>query len=100
MEINVKSVYLVTRALLPLLLQRHGSIVNIGSVAGLVGIKQRFAYCTTKGAVVAMTRQLAIDYPKELRVNCICPGMRCTHLLWRAISKNIMPMKRTRSARS
>ena len=74
MEVNVKSIYLVTRALLPLLLKRRGSIVNIGSVAGLVGIKQRFAYCTTKGAVVAMTRQLAVDYPKELRVNCICPG--------------------------
>jgi NAD(P)-dependent dehydrogenase (short-subunit alcohol dehydrogenase family) len=57
-----------------LLLQSRGSIVNIGSVAGLVGIKQRFAYCTTKGAVVAMTRQLAVEYPKELRVNCICPG--------------------------
>lgn len=74
MEVNVKSIYLVTRALLPLLLKRRGSIVNIGSVAGLVGIKQRFAYCTTKGAVIAMTRQLAVDYPKELRVNCICPG--------------------------
>jgi NAD(P)-dependent dehydrogenase (short-subunit alcohol dehydrogenase family) len=74
MEVNVKSVYLVTRGLLPLLLKSRGSIVNIGSVAGLVGIKQRFAYCTTKGAVVAMTRQLAVDYPKELRVNCICPG--------------------------
>lgn len=74
MEVNVKSVYLVTRALLPLLLKTRGSIVNIGSVAGLVGIKQRFAYCTTKGAVLAMTRQLAVEYPKELRVNCICPG--------------------------
>jgi NAD(P)-dependent dehydrogenase (short-subunit alcohol dehydrogenase family) len=74
MEVNVKSVYLVTRALLPLLLERRGSIVNIGSVAGLVGIKQRFAYCTTKGAVVAMTRQLAVEYSRELRVNCICPG--------------------------
>lgn len=74
MEVNVKSVYLVTRALLPLLLQARGSIVNIGSVAGLVGIKQRFTYCTTKGAVVAMTRQLAVDYPQMLRVNCICPG--------------------------
>jgi 2-keto-3-deoxy-L-fuconate dehydrogenase len=74
MEVNVKSVYLVTRAFLPRLLASHGSIVNIGSVAGQVGIRQRFAYCTSKGAVIAMTRQLAVEYPKELRVNCICPG--------------------------
>ncbi|WP_446742180.1 SDR family NAD(P)-dependent oxidoreductase [Silvibacterium acidisoli] len=74
MTVNVKSVYLVTRGFLPLLLANHGSIVNIGSVAGQVGIKQRFAYCTTKGAVLAMTRQLAVEYSKELRVNCICPG--------------------------
>ncbi|QNI30809.1 SDR family oxidoreductase [Alloacidobacterium dinghuense] len=74
MTVNVKSVYLVTRTFLPLLLKVRGSIVNIGSVAGQVGIKQRFAYCTTKGAVLAMSRQLAVEYPKELRVNCICPG--------------------------
>jgi 2-keto-3-deoxy-L-fuconate dehydrogenase len=74
LEVNVKSVYLVTRAFLPQLLASRGSIVNIGSVAGLVGIKQRFAYCMSKGAVVAMTRQLAVEYPKELRVNCVCPG--------------------------
>src|ERR1700733_6546907 len=74
MEVNVKSVDLVPRAFLPRLLASHGSIVNIGSVAGQVGIRQRFAYCTSKGAVIAMTRQLAVEYPKELRVNCICPG--------------------------
>lgn len=74
LDVNVKAVYLVTRAFLPPLLASRGSIVNIGSVAGLVGIKQRFAYCMSKGAVVAMTRQLAVEYPKELRVNCICPG--------------------------
>jgi 2-keto-3-deoxy-L-fuconate dehydrogenase len=74
MEVNVKSVYLVTRALLPLLLKTRGSIVNVGSVAGQVGIKQRFAYCPIKCAVLAMTRQLAVEYPKELRVNCICSG--------------------------
>lgn len=74
MEVNVKSVYLVTRAFLPLLLKVRGSVVNIGSVAGQVGIKQRFAYCTSKGAVLAMSRQLAVEYAKELRVNCICPG--------------------------
>ena len=80
LNVNVRAVYLVTRAFLPLLLTAGetgspvGTIVNIASVAGLVGIKQRFAYCTTKGAVVAMTRQLAVEYPKTLRVNAICPG--------------------------
>jgi 2-keto-3-deoxy-L-fuconate dehydrogenase len=74
MRVNVHSVYLVTRAMLPLLLQSHGSIVNIGSVAGQVGVKQRFAYCASKGAVLAMTRQIAVDYAKELRCNCIAPG--------------------------
>lgn len=74
MAVNATSVYLVTKAALPLLLAVRGSIVNIGSVAGLIGIKQRFAYCTSKGAVIAMTRQLAVEYPKELRVNCIAPG--------------------------
>ena len=79
-NVNVRAVYLVTRAFLPLLLAANtkhpavGAIVNIASVSGLVGIKQRFAYCTTKGAIVAMTRQLAVDYPKVLRVNAICPG--------------------------
>lgn len=74
MRVNVSSVYLVTRALLPQLLASRASVLNIASVAGLVGIRQRFAYCTSKGAVVAMTRQLAVDYAKQLRVNCICPG--------------------------
>ena len=74
MAVNSTSVYLLTKAALPLLLQVRGSIVNIGSVAGLIGIKQRFAYCTSKAAVIAMTRQLAVEYPKELRVNCIAPG--------------------------
>jgi 2-keto-3-deoxy-L-fuconate dehydrogenase len=74
MRVNVFSVYLVTQGLLPLLLAAHGCIVNIGSVAGDVGVKRRFAYCASKGAVHAMTRQLAVDYPKELRVNAIAPG--------------------------
>jgi len=80
LNVNVRSVYLGTRAFLPLLLTASGdggpvgTVVNIASVAGLVGIKQRFAYCTTKGAVVAMTRQLAVEYPKTLRINAICPG--------------------------
>jgi 2-keto-3-deoxy-L-fuconate dehydrogenase len=80
MRVNVKSVFLVTKTMLPLLLEAHGSsgrassIVNIGSVAGLIGVKQRFAYCASKGAVVAMTRQIAGDYPRQIRCNCIAPG--------------------------
>ena len=74
MRVYAHSVYLVTRAMLPMLLMSRGSIVNIGSVAGQVGVKQRFAYCASKGAVLAMTRQIAVDYPKQLRCNCIAPG--------------------------
>ena len=73
-KVNVEGMFLVTRSAMPLLLASHGTIVNIGSVAGLIGVKRRFAYCATKGAVVAMTRQLAVDYPTQIRVNCICPG--------------------------
>ena len=73
-RVNVRGLYLVTRYCLPLLKASKGCIVNIGSVAGLVGVKKRFAYCGTKGAVVAMTRQLAVDYPTEIRANCIAPG--------------------------
>jgi 2-keto-3-deoxy-L-fuconate dehydrogenase len=73
-RVNVRGLYLVTKFCLRLIRAANGCIVNIGSVAGLVGVKRRFAYCGTKGAVVAMTRQLAVDYPTEIRANCIAPG--------------------------
>lgn len=73
--VNADGVFLVTKQALKLLLASdHGSVVNMGSVAGLVAVKRRFSYCATKGAVVALTRQLAGDYAGRLRVNCICPG--------------------------
>ncbi len=79
LNVNVRGVYLVTRAFLPLLLASRddrpvGTIINMASVAGQVGIRQRFAYCASKGAVIAITRQLAVEYPRTLRVNAICPG--------------------------
>ena len=75
MRVNVDGVFLVTAAALPLLMKtERPCIVNIGSVAGLVGVKQRFAYCASKGAVVSMTRSLAADYAGRVRVNCVCPG--------------------------
>lgn len=74
--VNVKGVYLGCRHAVPIMAsQGRGCIINIGSVAGLVGIERRFAYSATKGAVIAMTRQLAIDYvSRGIRANCICPG--------------------------
>jgi NAD(P)-dependent dehydrogenase (short-subunit alcohol dehydrogenase family) len=73
-RVNVDGTFLMTKAAMPLLLAARGSIVNIGSVAGLIGVKRRLAYCATKGAVVAISRQLAVDYAGRIRVNCICPG--------------------------
>jgi NAD(P)-dependent dehydrogenase (short-subunit alcohol dehydrogenase family) len=72
--VNVEGLYSVTKACLPALLNARGTIVNVGSVAALVGVKRRFAYSASKGAVVALTRQLAVDYVGRLRVNCVCPG--------------------------
>lgn len=74
LRVNVEGTFIVIKAALDKLLPVRGSIVNLGSVAGLVGVKRRFAYCATKGAVIAMTRQLAVDYPTQIRVNCIAPG--------------------------
>jgi NAD(P)-dependent dehydrogenase (short-subunit alcohol dehydrogenase family) len=73
-RVNVEGCFLMTKAAMGLLKQVHGSDLNIGSVAGLVGVRRRFAYCATKGAVIAMTKQLAVDYPTEIRSNCIAPG--------------------------
>jgi NAD(P)-dependent dehydrogenase (short-subunit alcohol dehydrogenase family) len=53
----------------------RGSILNVASVAGLVGLRNRAAHCASKGAVIALTRALAVDHVAAgLRVNCVCPG--------------------------
>jgi NAD(P)-dependent dehydrogenase (short-subunit alcohol dehydrogenase family) len=75
-SVNVDGVFRCTRAALPAMLARdRGSIVNVASVAGITGLERRFAYCATKGAVVSMTRAMALDYARTgVRVNCVCPG--------------------------
>jgi len=87
-EVNVRGVFLVTQAAMPLLVASHGCIINIGSVAGLRGVKKRFAYCATKGAILAMTLQLAVDYPTQIRVNCIAPATVHTPFVEAYLEKN------------
>jgi NAD(P)-dependent dehydrogenase (short-subunit alcohol dehydrogenase family) len=74
--VNVDGVFRCTRAVLSGMLERgRGSIVNMASVAGVVGLTNRYAYCASKGAVVSMTRAMALDYAGTgVRVNCVCPG--------------------------
>jgi len=73
--VNVRSMFLVSRALIPLMRPRGGAIVNTASTSGLVGEMGIPAYNSSKGAVVNLTRQLAADYTREgIRVNCVCPG--------------------------
>ncbi len=76
-NLNVMAMFRLTRALLPAMVARGGgSIVNIASVAGsIIGVPNRFAYGTTKAAVIGMTKAIAVDFvQKGIRCNAICPG--------------------------
>lgn len=75
-DVNVKGTYLVSKAFLPQMIdQHHGTIVNISSISGIAGDYEMVAYNATKGAIVNMTRAMAMDYgPDGIRVNSIAPG--------------------------
>jgi len=80
LRVNAKGTFVVSKAVL-----QHmdgGAIVNQGSVAGLVGIPNFAGYCAAKGAVIALTRSMAVDLaPRGIRVNVICPGTVYTPLM-------------------
>ena len=75
MATNLRSVFVQTRAALPQLIERRGAIVNVASISGVLGLPDQAAYCATKGAIVQLTRQVAIQYAREgVRVNAVAPG--------------------------
>ena len=75
MNANVKSVQFCTRAALPALRAAKGAIVNVASESGLNGYGQTTAYCASKGAVVNLTRAMAMEFAPDVRVNALCPGV-------------------------
>ena len=83
MAVNAKSVFLMSKYTIPAMIQRGGGVIlNIASGWGLKGGRDAVAYCASKGAVVNMTRAMALDHADQgIRVNCICPGDTDTPML-------------------
>ncbi len=82
MAVNVKGVFLCAKYVIPHMRTAGGSIINMSSVTGLVGVRNRSAYATSKGAIVSLTKNMALDYAHfQIRVNCVCPGFTRTPLI-------------------
>lgn len=77
LDTNLKGMFLVSRHFLPGMMERRwGVVINMASVAGLVGAPEASAYAASKGGIVNLSRSMALDYaPFNVRVNCLCPGM-------------------------
>jgi len=75
-QVNVRGMMLMARAVIPVMQQQGGGvIINTASISGMVGEPNLIAYDTSKGAVINLTRQLAVEYARDnIRCNCICPG--------------------------
>jgi NAD(P)-dependent dehydrogenase (short-subunit alcohol dehydrogenase family) len=75
LRVNVRGAFLHCREALPALSEhRDGRIVNVASISGTIGLPGQTAYCSTKGAIVQLTRQLAIEHAPQVRVNAVAPG--------------------------
>jgi NAD(P)-dependent dehydrogenase (short-subunit alcohol dehydrogenase family) len=80
-RVNVRGTFLSSKYAIPHMLERGGVIIHMASVVGLVGVRNRAAYSTSKGAIIALTRNMAMDYARYgIRVNCVCPGFTRTPL--------------------
>jgi len=96
LEVNLKGTYLVSKHVLPAMLAQHsGSIVNIASVEGIEGFLGGSSYNASKGGVVLLTKNMAIDYARAgVRVNVVCPGFIDTPLF-----RSVFSLEATRAMR-
>jgi NAD(P)-dependent dehydrogenase (short-subunit alcohol dehydrogenase family) len=96
MAVNVKSIFLMSRSAIPVMQKSGGgAIVNTASGWGLVGGRRAAAYCASKGAVVQLTKAMALDLAEHnIRVNCICPGDTDTDMLRSEAAQLGQPLER------
>lgn len=89
-RVNVKGVYLCSQAAVPVMVRQGGGVIlNMASIVAFIGVADRFAYSMSKGAVLTMTKSVAIDYVKQnVRCNCICPARIRTPFVDGFVKKN------------
>ena len=94
LAVNLSAMFLLCRAVLPGMIRRgHGVIVNTASAGGLVGLRNRVAYCASKAGVIGLTRALAADHAGQgIRVNCIAPGTVDTEWVYRMLADDPDPV--------
>jgi NAD(P)-dependent dehydrogenase (short-subunit alcohol dehydrogenase family) len=95
MDVNVKSIYWSARHVVPVMQNFGGGLfLNTGSISSVAGLAEQGAYGPSKGAVIQITRQMAIDYAADnIRVNAVCPGTVDTPLLRKAAADSGDPRK-------
>jgi len=92
MDVNVKSVFLLSRFAMPYLRETKGSIVNVASVVAIKGVKNRAIYSATKGAMIALSQSMAAEYVSEgIRINCVSPGTVLSPSLMGRVNKTNDP---------
>lgn len=95
LNINLKGVFFGCKYAIPHMIKnKGGSIINTASTAGIVGFPNLGAYCASKGGIVLLTKEIALDYAKQgIRVNCVCPGAILTPMVKRFTDKAPNPKK-------